>query len=437
MEGPKERRAEIHPKIWRGRSIFLLDRSPCEPLGQRRQYGRSHGDELTGIVRPQEGFPDVLNHAVLLGRRVLVLRHHLPIAVGQSVKHGLRIGTILEHTFGEAQRGRKRSRCLPGPVTGDAQRVVEGLALGQSAIIPTGHHRRMVGRFQWLHPSMAHGHSIGGFDDRTIGGIPRLVDEISSSHGRSGRILQRTHFGFRESAPPQSQAFHATAAQVASEVGSGPTHLENLTGGIRLRKIRPVRDLAAIEPNPCSPGQHAENGHMGFPIIHPRAAAQGSQPTDVIHQMAVPDEQRLGTGLPFSMGRTNGEESARSLGLKLHPGRHILPEGNARGWEIKTTASAQSWNLFRTSDQQAIAPNTENRRPLCGMLHRDVLSNRSAERKTPFLAPSNHTSGFFRELDMKPVAARPLRRFHREGMPRRSRGQGWDHRNPGKRDHPN
>ena len=33
LEGPKERWAEIHPKIRRGRSIFLLDRSPCEPLG--------------------------------------------------------------------------------------------------------------------------------------------------------------------------------------------------------------------------------------------------------------------------------------------------------------------------------------------------------------------------------------------------------------------
>ena len=215
-------------------------------------------------------------------------------------------------------------------MTGDAQRVVDGLSFGQGAIIPSGHHSSMVGALQWLYPSMAHGHSVGGFNDRTIGGIARLVNKIGSPNGGSGRIMQRTDFGFRESAPPQSHAFHPTAAQVASEVGSGSSYLESLPCGIWLREIRPVRDLAAIEPDPCSPRDHAENGHMGFPVVHPRAAAQGSQPTDVIHQMAVSDEQSLGTRFPVSQGRTNGKERTRSLGCKLHPSRYILAEGYAR-----------------------------------------------------------------------------------------------------------
>ena len=351
--------------------------------------------------------------------------------MGQGVEHRVWVGTILEHALRKAQRGRKRSRCFSGSVTGHAQRVVDGLSFGQGAIIPTRHQRSMVRCFQWLHPSVTHSHSVGGFDDRTIGGIARLVNKVGSPNGRSGRIQQRTDFGFRESPPPQSHAFHPTAAQVPSEVGSGPSDLENLPSGIWLREIRPVRNLAAIEPNPCSPRDHAENSHMGFPVIHPRAAAQGSQPTDVINQMTIPYEQRLGTGLPVSMGRTHGQESAWPLGLKLHPSTHILPEGNARRWEINAAAGAECRNFFGTSDQRAIAPDTENRWTLSGMLHCDVLSNRSPKRETPFLAPSNHTSGFVAELNMQAVAARPLRCLHREGMPGRSGGQSLDQRKPG------
>ena len=69
---------------------------------------------------------------------------------------------------------------------------------------------------------------------------------------------------------------------------------------------------------------------MGFPVVHPRATAQGSQPTDVINQMTIPDEQGLGTRFPVSIGRTNGKERAWSLGCKLHPSRYILAEGYAR-----------------------------------------------------------------------------------------------------------
>ena len=82
LKGPKERRTEVHPKIRCGCPVFHFDRSPCESLGQRGQHRRRHRNELTGIVRPQEGLPDVLNHTVLLGGGVLVLRHHLPIAMG-------------------------------------------------------------------------------------------------------------------------------------------------------------------------------------------------------------------------------------------------------------------------------------------------------------------------------------------------------------------
>ena len=87
LKGPKERRAEIHPQIRRRRPIFHFDRSPCESLGQRVQQSGRHGNKLTGIVRPQEGLPDVLNNTVLLGGGVLVLRHHLPITMGQGMEH--------------------------------------------------------------------------------------------------------------------------------------------------------------------------------------------------------------------------------------------------------------------------------------------------------------------------------------------------------------
>ena len=246
-----------------------------------------------------------MDDRILLRGGVLRLRHHLAEAFGEREIHREGIAAVFELAFGKSQRGGQRAGLLLRAVADDAERFVDRRAFFERLCVPSGHDLRVIAALQRLHPTAA------AFDDRFAAGLRRMR-EVGRVRACAAVFEEQRDLFPRQRPLPHLHHADFAVGEVAGEVRRGTSHFENMLFLIRLREVRLLRDLFAIEPQLRGAAADAQHGRVRFAVVHFKAGVDRPEPADVIHEHSAANEERLRIRRPLARRCAHREQRALS-----------------------------------------------------------------------------------------------------------------------------